>query len=164
MTARTYAPWVEPIAAETLGGAEELLAFVRGQRDGFWSRPSAVEGWTCRDVLAHLAGDSGKVSKAAMRAAVTGGPFEDPPDFKDGGDALNARDVADRRDRTISELIDEIADDRREWAELLPQLTDADDGACWEGFPLTLGQYLRICAGHDREHLEHLRAPLEAPR
>lgn len=164
MTADTFAPWLQPIANETLGGAEELLVFVRAQPDAFWSRPSALEGWTCRDVLAHLAGDTGKVTATAMRAAVTGGPFEDPPDFKDGGDALNARDVTDRRDWTIAALIEEMANDRREWAGLMAQLKDADDGARWEGFPLTLGQYLRVCAGHDREHLEHLRVAPEAQR
>jgi hypothetical protein len=163
MTTRTYAAWVEAIAGETLGGAEELLAFARSQPDAFWARPSAVEGWTCRDVLAHLAGDTGKVSRSAMRAAVTGEPFEDPPDFKDGGDARNARDLEERRDRSIAELIEEIAADRREWAVLLSQLRDDDDNTRWEGFPLTLGQYLRICAPHDREHLEHLRAALGDP-
>jgi uncharacterized protein (TIGR03083 family) len=162
MTTRTYASWVEPIAAETLGGAEELLAFVRAQPADFWERPSALEGWTRKDLLAHLAGDTGKVSSSAMRAAVTGEPFADPPDFKDGGDARNASDVAERRGRSVGELIEEIAADRREWGELMSQLKDGDDGARWEGFPLTLGQYLRICAPHDREHLEHIRAALEA--
>jgi hypothetical protein len=161
MTAKTFASWVEPIAAETLGGAEELLAFARSQPADVWDRPSAVPGWTCRDVLAHLAGDTGKVSSLALQAAVTGAPFVDPPDFKDGGDGRNASDVAARRERTAAELIDEIADDRREWGELMSQLKDADDVARWEGFPLTLGQYLRICAPHDREHLEHLRTALE---
>ena len=161
MTIRSFAAWVEPIAAETLSGAEELLAFVRSQPDEFWAQPSALEGWTRRDVLAHLAGDTGKVSSSALRAAVTGEPFEDPPDFKDGGDGRNARDVEERRDRSVAELIDEIAADRREWGELLSQVKDADEVARWEGFPLSLGQYLRICAPHDREHLEHLRAKPE---
>jgi uncharacterized protein (TIGR03083 family) len=164
MTARTYASWVEPVAAETLGGAEELLAFVRAQPPEFWDEPSALEGWTRKDVLAHLAGDTGKVSASAMRAAATGQPFANPPDFRDGGDGLNARDVAERRDKTVAELIDEIARDRREWGELMTQLKDADDDARWEGFPLTLGQYLRICAPHDREHLEHLRGEPEGAR
>jgi uncharacterized protein (TIGR03083 family) len=162
VTSKTYAAWAEPIAAETLGGAEELLAFARSQPADFWDGPSALEGWTRKDVLAHLAGDTGKVSASAMRAAVTGQPFENPPDFKDGGDGLNARDVAERRSRSVAELIDEIARDRREWGELMAQLKDADDDARWDGFPLTLGQYLRICAPHDREHLEHIRGAPEA--
>ena len=161
MAERTFAGWVEPIAAETLGGAEELLAFVRSQPDAFWDRSSGLAGWTCRDVLAHLAGDTGKVSASALRAAVTGEPFVDPPDFKDGGDARNARDVAERRDRTVAELIQEAADDRREWAELMAQLKESDEDARWPGFPLTLGQYLRICAPHDREHLAQIKVALE---
>ncbi|MEX0786498.1 MAG: DinB family protein [Dehalococcoidia bacterium] len=161
MTTRTFAPWVEPVAAETLSGAEELLEFARSQPAAFWDRPSPLAGWTYKDMLGHLAGDTGKVSSSAMRAAVTGRPFENPPDFADGGDALNANDVADRRSRSVEELIAEIAHDRQEWADLMRQLRDADEDARWDGFPLTLGQYLRICAPHDREHLAELRTALE---
>jgi hypothetical protein len=46
----------------------------------------------------------------------------------------------------------------------MAQLKDADDDARWDGFPLTLGQYLRICAPHDREHLAHIRGALEGAR
>lgn len=164
MPDRTFAAWVEPIARETRGGADALLAFAGSQPDGFWDRPSALDGWTCRDVLAHLAGDTGKVSLRAMRAAVTGAPLDDPPDFNDGGDALNTRDVAERRGRSVQELIAEIEADRQAWFELMPQLTDADDEARWPGFPLTLGQYLRLCAGHDRQHLVDMRTALEDQR
>lgn len=162
MTTRTFASWVEPIAAETLGGAEELVAFVRKQPAGVWDKPSALEGWTCKDVLAHLAGDTGKVSASALRAAVIGEPFEDPPDFKDGGDGRNTKDVESRRSVPVEELIAEIERDRQEWGELMSQLADGDENARWPGFPLSLGQYLRICAPHDREHLAHIRTALEA--
>jgi len=161
MTTRTFAAWVEPISAETLDGAQELMEFARSQPPDYWDRPSPLEGWSCKDLLAHLAGDTGKVSATAMRAAATGGAFEDPPDFADGGDARNARDVEERRGRSVEELITEIAADRQEWRELMWHLREADEEARWPGFPLTLGQYLRICAPHDREHLAHLRTALE---
>lgn len=156
MTNRRFAAWVEPIATETLAGADELLAFARSQPADFWDQPSAIEGWTRKDVLAHLAGDTGKMSLRLLRAAVHGAPFDDPPDFKDGGDAINAQDVEQRRNSSINELIAEIKADREEWRSLFLQLKDSDQDARWPGFPVTLGQYLRICAPHDREHLAEM--------
>jgi uncharacterized protein (TIGR03083 family) len=164
MTTQAFAPWVEPLAEEMLQGAAELLSFARSKPGDFWNRPSALPGWSCKDILAHLAGDTDKVSSRAMRAAVDNVAFENPPDFADGGDGPNARDVEARRGQSVEELVAEIEADRREWRVLLSQLTESDDDARWPGFPLSLGQYLRLCARHDLEHLEHLRAEPEAAR
>jgi hypothetical protein len=67
----------------------------------------------------------------------------------------------ERLNRSVEELIAEIARDRSEWRELMSQLQESDEEARWPGFPLSLGQYLRICAPHDREHLAQLRTILE---
>ncbi len=160
MTSPALATWVQPIAVETEEGAKEVLDFARSQPADVWNRPSPLEGWTCRDILAHLAGDCGKVTSLALRAAVTGRPIDNPPDLADGGAAANARDVAERREHMVQELIAEIERDREQWRDLMARLKDADEDARWEGFPLSLGQYLRLCAGHDREHLAHLLAAL----
>jgi hypothetical protein len=153
------ADWVRPIASVMDRGATDLLAFARAQPADFWEAASTLDGWTRRDVLAHLAGDTGKVSSRAMAAAVSGEPFEDPPDFRDGGDALNALDVAERRGCSIGELLAEIEHERDQWRGLLRRLHAEDEHARWDGFPLTLGQYLRLCATHDSEHLSNIRGP-----
>jgi uncharacterized protein (TIGR03083 family) len=151
------ADWAKEIAAEIERGARELLEFARAQDEAFWEEPSALEGWSRRDVLAHLAGDTRKVSERAMRAAIEGTPFEDAPDFKDGGDADNARDVEERRGHTVARLLAEIECDRKEWLTLLGRLSEDDEHRRWPRFPMTLGEYLRHCATHDRDHLAQIR-------
>ncbi|MGB2693690.1 MAG: DinB family protein [Dehalococcoidia bacterium] len=161
MTTRTFVAWLEPIAAQLAVGRAKLAGFARGQPAEVWDKPTSYEGWTCRDLLAHLAGDTGKGSSAAMRAAVTRQTL-DPVPFAAGVDALNARDIEKRRDRSVDELVAEIEADGEEWQELLSQLTETDEELRWAGFPFKLGEYLRILAQHDQDHLADLRTALEA--
>jgi hypothetical protein len=60
MTKREFVSWVEPIAHELIERREDVVAFARSLPAGAWGEPSAIEGWTRKDVLAHLAGDTGK--------------------------------------------------------------------------------------------------------
>lgn len=163
MTTRTFVAWVEPIAAELRASRAEIAGFARAAPEELWARPSPLDGWTARDLLAHLAGDTGKGSAAAMRATVDR-LAPDPAPFAAGVDALNARDVEERRDRSIAEIVAEIEADGEVWQELLSQLGGNDEAMRWEGFPWGLGEYLRILAEHDREHLEQLRAAVEVVR
>ena len=156
-TASTFASWVEPVAMVLAEGRQQVIAFAREAPADLWNRPTEAEGWTCRDVLAHLAGDTGKVSAAVMR-----GTLEDPGVLDDNGDAVNARDVAERRERSIEEIIVEIEADGAAWQELLSQLSEGDAERRWSGFPLSLGEYLRLLVPHDLQHLTQLRTALEA--
>lgn len=159
MTSKAFAPWVEPIAAGLADGRQQVIEFARSLAADAWSRPSAADGWTNKDVLAHLAGDTGKVSLAVLRAAAGGRTLEHSG-LADGGDALNARDVDERRDRSVDELMAEIEGDGREWQDLLSQLKETHQHLRWPGFPLSLGEYLLILLPHDREHLAQLRTAL----
>ncbi len=51
MTTRTFAPWVEPIAARFRESRAELLEFARSLPSEAWSRPSPNTGWSCKDLL-----------------------------------------------------------------------------------------------------------------
>jgi uncharacterized protein (TIGR03083 family) len=162
MTARTFAPWVEPIATALAEGRREVVDYARSLPAEVWDTPSDVEGWTCKDVLSHLAGDTGKITTSAISGPITG--VAPVSTFDDGGDAANARDISERRERTIDELLAEIEGDGRCWQELLGQLGDAEEDATWPSFPMSLGTYLGLEATHDREHLEQIRRALEASR
>ena len=159
MTA-TFASWVEPIARALADGRREVVEYARSLPAEAWDTPTDVDGWTCKDVLAHLAGDTGKITTSAMRGPVTG--VAPVSTFADGGDTANARDIAERRGRSVEELLAEIEHDGRVWQELLAQLGDADEEATWPSFPVTLGAYLRLEATHDRQHLAQIRRALEA--
>ncbi len=159
MTTRTFTPWVEPIAARVRESRAELLAFAGSQPPEMWSRPSPNPGWTCKDLLAHVAGDKGYTM--ILRAAVERTRL-DPALFAVDLDRANARDVEARRAGLIEELIAEIEADGEERDELMSKLTDADRDLRQKEFPLSLGEVLEMGPGrHDREHLDQLRAALK---
>ena len=103
MTDRTYCGWVEPIAAQDRAVREELLEFVRTIPAGDWSRPSGLEDWTLKDLLAHLAGGTGKNFQTILEAVVKQEPL-DPAVLADP-DERNRADVEERKGHTVAELI-----------------------------------------------------------
>lgn len=108
MTDRTFAPWVEPIAAQLREGRAEIVALARSAPTETWSKSSPNEGWTCRDLLAHLAtGDW--LCQTVLRAAV-GDEAADPEALRDS-DAIsrsNARLLEERAGRSVEELLREV--------------------------------------------------------
>ena len=159
MTTRTFAAWVEPIARQLAEGRKQVIEFAKTAPPDLWNRPSGAEGWTCKDVLAHLAGDTEKVSAAVMR-----GMIEDPSVLDDNGDAANARDLEERRERSVDALIAEIESDGEEWQRLLGELGEGDTDRRLPGFPLSVGEYLRLMTTHDLDHLAQIRMALEKQR
>ena len=164
---QTFAPWVEPIARRDREGRAELLEFARSLPPDAWDRASPVDGWTYRDVLAHLASDTGKWFAHILRAVI-GGERLDPARVGPGVDLdpINARGVAERRARSITELIAEIEADGAEHQELLARLTDDHRDTRQAGYPASFAEFLSdnpagSRGGHDREHLAQLRTALE---
>ena len=163
MVDREFASWVEPIARRDREGRAALLEFARSLPADAWHRPSPVEGWTCRDVLAHIAGDTGKWFSHMLHAALDGQQL-DPTRVGPGVDmdALNKRDVEERSGRSIAELIDEIEADGEKHEELLSRLTDDHEEFRLAEYLLSLGELLGGNAAgnhgaHDREHLAQLQ-------
>lgn len=160
MAGRTFAGWVEPVAAKAAQSRAELVAYARALPPEAWSRPSPNEGWSCKDVLAHVAGDKGYIM--ILRAAVDRTRL-DPALFAEGeGTRANARDVQERRDRSIDELVAEIESDAEVRLDLMSRLTDGDRDLRQKEFPLSLGEVLEAGpGGHDREHLEQIKEAIE---
>ncbi len=165
MAERVFATWVELIAQRDRKGRAALLDYVRSAPADTWERPSLVDGWTCRDVLSHLAGDTGKWFSHMLHSALDGQQF-DPNRVGPGvdTDAINRRDVEERRSRSLAELIAEIEADGEEHEELLSRLTD-------DHKEFRLAEYMlsELLGGnrsgnrgaHDREHLAQMREVLE---
>ena len=167
MAERTFAAWVEPIARRDREGRAALLDYARSVPADAWQQASPVDGWDCRDVLAHIAGDTGKWFSHMLHAALDGqqldparvGPSVDI-------DALNKRDVEARSARSLAELIAEIEMDGEEHEELLSRLTEDHKDFRLAAYLLSLGELLGGNAagnhgGHDREHLAQLREALD---
>ncbi len=164
MSQTRFAPWVKPIARRDREGREELIRFARSLSKESWLLPSPLEGWTCRDVLAHLAGDTGKWFERFLQSVLRDqrldaerfGPQRDP-------DELNAMDIDARRNHTVRELIAEIESDGRKHEEMLSSLTDDHEHHLLAHYSYSLGEFLRNReagnrGGHDREHLAHIQA------
>ena len=165
MAERRFAAWVEPIAQRDRDGRAALLDYARSAPSDSWQQPSPVDGWQCRDVLAHIAGDTGKWFSHMLYAALNGQQF-DPARVGPGVDfdAINKRDVEERRNRSVAELIAEIEADGEEHEELLSRLTDDH-----KEFRLAEYMFSELLGGnrsgnrgaHDREHLAQMREALE---
>jgi uncharacterized damage-inducible protein DinB len=161
MTDRTFAPWVEPIAAQLREGREQIIALAGAAPAEAWSKPSPNEGWTCKDLLAHLAtGDW--VCQTILRAVV--GDEAADLDALGDLDAIgrgNARRLGERAARSVEELVGEVREEGEETQALLARLTEAHEPLRREGAPMSLGDYLRGFPNHDRQHSAQLRTALE---
>ena len=125
--------------------------------------PGAVGDWSVKDLLAHLIFWE-QAPVRALRAEASGEPGQLPPD-DEGVDRLNARAVAERRERPPAEVLTEFERSYHELLEVVEPLSDEDlndpGRYAWTG-----GKPLwRIIAGesylHYREHDEELRAWLD---
>jgi hypothetical protein len=162
MAARAFVAWVHPVAASLAADRRRLIDFARSAPPGLWEQPSEVEGWACRDILAHLAGGNDQMVQLLLRSAVSGEPV-DPALLSPDTDAENALGVAERGAWSIDRLIDELERGGEEVQELLSRLTDADEQRRWSGFSISLGEFLRLVdeERHDLLHLEQLQQSLD---
>jgi uncharacterized protein (TIGR03083 family) len=158
MTTRTYAAWVEPRAAELREGRSEIARTARKLLTEHWTLPSPLEGWTYKDLLAHLATGDWAL-QIGLRKVIANQPLR-ISEFADV-DATNARNIEERKKRSVDELIAEVEAESEETQELLAQLSNEHEQLTPEDAPTTFGDYLRQFPGHDQAHLAQLRTALD---
>src|SRR3972149_8020628 len=118
MTTRAFAPWVAPVAQQLRESRQEIVRTARRVLPEMWSMPSPLEGWTYKDVLAHLAtGDW--VCQTILRAVVTNKPLDLAVINLDYINAGNAPLLAERKERSVEELIAGVATESEETQALL---------------------------------------------
>ncbi len=160
MADRMYASWVEPIAAKDRESREKLLDLVRRMLPEDWERASPLPGWTLKDLLAHLAGGTGRNYQQILEAVISRTPVD--PAVLGDAEARNAQDVEDRKDMSVGELISEIQGEAEAIDLLLSKLTDAHKDLRQDNIPMSLGEGLsQDPGGHYREHLAHFKEALE---
>ncbi len=107
----TYvAGWRESVAA--------VLDLVDGLDAAGAATPTDCPGWTVQDVVAHVA------HLESVGAAGTGDPSTDAADARELPSAYTEAGVAERRDRSLDELVEEIRDAVARRAEQLQDLPD----------------------------------------
>ena len=119
---------------------EELIANMRRTGDEFvqtvrtltpeqWTDGRYEEGWTARDILAHVASIEWTYPKILLLAEQAGRePEQKPPDaekkFRGGVGDYNQRQVAKRAEATVEELIEEFERNR---AVTIAAVEEADE-------------------------------------
>lgn len=136
----------------------ELASIVRALH-GDWSAPAdGYEGWTLKDLLAHLSSTEASLAAVAASATQEQRPGAEPFD----ADRWNRSQVRKRADKDAQELLNEFD---MGTTQLVDVLTDIDLSK-----PVTIGAYPGYRLGkamaamleHQRKHLTDLRAALHA--
>jgi|SRR5579883_526569 len=157
-------PDVLPAVEERNQLAAELASLIRTAAQEAWSLPSGYPGWSCHDLLAHLAtGDW--LMQRRVRDALAGRDLAATMHGVDL-DSENARLVTAARSHTPAELLAQThAQQNRSLAlwELLDERHLMQIMPHWDGGYCTLLEYLLAFPGHDREHIAQLRAALSRP-
>ena len=156
-------PALQPAAAAL--SPDETLYVVHNVEPICWERPSAVPGWTYRQLLAHIAtGDW--VLQGHLRHIIAQGEVAAWPDI----DAGNAALLASRAHSTERALTEEYVSMRHETMRLRsclqPEHLDLRISFWWEPQPNehSLLDYLLAFERHDRTHRDQLRPAMRYAR
>ena len=163
MTERTFAGWVEPIAARHRRDDAEVLKFARSLSDEAWATPSGLEGWSCKDVMAHIGKGNDQLYQQLLRQVIAGGKIDTAIFREVDTDAENAAGVAERRGLSPEEVIDEFEEAGEEVLDLLADLTEDNEHLQQEDPPFILKGFLDLIdkESHSIEHLKQLEKALE---
>jgi uncharacterized protein (TIGR03083 family) len=137
-------------------GFIELAAMVRAVH-GDWTAPApGYDGWTCRDLLAHLSSSAASLPAVVSSVTETRDPNAPPFDST----RWNASQVRRRADKQAQELVDEYDSAT---TRLVMVLSDANlDAAVTVGpfVGLALGETMAEMLEHQRSHLSDLERAL----
>ncbi|HEY8692855.1 MAG TPA: DinB family protein [Chloroflexota bacterium] len=133
---------------------EALRQRVDATREVDWQRASANDGWTNKDLLAHLVSIEGRLRDQVPCA------WGRQPWPSDTIDEYNDRNVAQRRDSTVGQLREEMKHETAVTTALLESLSEADLAHRFEHprrGDISLDEWLRIIPDHIRGHLADFR-------
>jgi len=151
------------VAEQMRASRAEVVEFARSMQSEFWElRPRGVDGWTSKDLLAHIGGGNDQMLQMILRAVIAGEPIDASVTTMDT-DAENTRGVEERHDWPVERMIAEVESTGEEMQTLLSKLSDADKDRTLEGLNITMEQLLAVvhAENHDGEHLAQLRAATE---
>jgi uncharacterized protein (TIGR03083 family) len=144
------------------GARKELLESLQGVSDEDKVRPNAVEKWSMKDLLAHIASWDEEVLRVIQAFAMQPDPhfsyaISERSDFS----AWNSEQVELRRERTLEQVVAEFRNARRDLIQVVEGLTDqvlmrpkmTSWGKVHTGFEL-----LDEMVQHDAEHTKDVRS------
>lgn len=132
------------------GEYEAFGALIEGLSAEQWATPTRCEGWSVADVAAHVVGQLTDVVN--LRLDDLGSP------------EVTARQVAERRGRTATDLADELRDSAKLGSEMASSFDDAAwDGPVSEGAPGTVGSGIEALWYDTYLHADDIRHALGVP-
>jgi hypothetical protein len=147
----------EGVSASSLqAGFLELASIVRALHGDWSASADGYDGWTCKDLLAHLS--SSEASLARVIASAGEPPRPDAPPFD--ADRWNASQVRRRADRDAQDLLNEFDLGTNQVVEALTDV-DIHKPVTTGAFPgYTIAAAMAEMLEHQRHHLDDLRASL----
>lgn len=163
MTERTFAAWVEPIAAQHRRDDAQVLEFARSLSEEAWAQPSGLDGWTCKDVMAHIGNGNDQLYQQLLRQVIAGDKIDTSIFIDVDTDAENAAGVAERRSLSPAEVIAEFEEAAEEVLDLVAGLTDEHEHLRQDDPPFVLKGFMDLIGkeSHSIEHLKQMQAALE---
>jgi len=160
MTTRTFAPWVEPFAAKQRADRERVLTFARALPAEAWSTPVGDEGWTAKDLVAHIGKGNDQLFQKLLRQVIAGEQIDTEIFRTVDTDGENAAGVEARKNLSPAEVLAEFEEACDEVEELLSQLTDDHEHLTQDDPPFQLKGFIGMVdkESHSIEHLEQLKA------
>lgn len=141
------------------GARDELLAVLKGLNDADWQRATPAEGWTIKDIVAHVGvGETGNLTIAQRIIA-----DEDGVVAGFDLDRYNQRQVEKRRERNVTDLLADLASARQGTLALLAEVGDAQldkRGKRTTGDETTVEQVFQQIARHDQMHVADIKKAL----
>jgi uncharacterized protein (TIGR03083 family) len=150
-----------------------VLAVIEGLPEADWQTPGVCGAWSTKDVLAHLIAYEWLVVDV-LGSYLGGGPapyldaFKRDV-FKPAGEDFNDLQVAQRKDRTVAEVLAEFHAAHKRVMALIRQIPPEvisrpgtlpwDGMEPWVGMEYALDDYIvHLPYGHKREHSAHIAA------
>lgn len=151
---------IQSLIKKLAAAREEILQTIEGLDEGALTSRPGDGRWSIQETLAHLASAEGSHRQVAQ--AIAAGQTVDLPDFD--LDTWNAARVAERRERSMDEILEEMALERQRTMSALQDLED--EALDRQGLHPALGEttvlkVFRIIPIHERWHLKDIKQLLE---
>jgi uncharacterized damage-inducible protein DinB len=144
---------------------EGFLRAVYTVADDAWNEPSGESSWSYKDALAHVAANDLR-SQGRIRDVLGEGDESELAALNET-DAWNQRRVDERRERSVRELVDELAANRYETLRLLSRLQPEHLAAIvtlGDGSAHTVVDYVAFIGEHESLHAGQFVAASRARR
>lgn len=141
---------------------KEISETIAGLKEEDFLRPKAINKWTLKDLLAHIASWDEEILRVLQTFTLPGeSVYTYTISERNGFAVWNEEQLAMRRERSLAEITAEFENARRDLIQVIEGLTDAvlnrsrmtSWGEAQTGFQLIASQ-----AQHDREHAAEIRS------